>query len=549
MAALGAGLRLGRVMDGDKPAPQSRIGFYVREPRRAKMIAIITGLLLFCAAYGAVFAFFAPAFLVTFAVPLALFTVLVIWALPEGDYAPVQLLQPLYLGFFLILFLWPNYLAVALPGLPWITLLRAVALPLTGVLLVCISVSHVFRRRIAVVMGVDPWAWRLLVCFVAIQTFSIAISVNKSLSANQYISAQTNLTATAVISSFLFSRPGFSNLWIKIILAILVILCVIGVWEYRIGHVLWADHIPSFLRVEDKSVLKALGGSIRHGEHRVQATSTTALGLAEFLGLAAPFALHYVFGPYPIRLRIAAALLLPVTVTTVVITGSRLGLVLCLLGLLFYLLLWAALRWRRIKKSIVAPAIVIAYPAIFTSVIAATFFVGRLRIMVWGGGAEAASNEGRKHQWLEGLPKLFHRPWGHGEATAASVLQVYNGSTLTIDSYWLSILLDYGILGFIAFYGLFARMGWVATKELLVGDLSPELSLLLPIAVSMINFIVVKSVFSQDANHPLMFMLVGGALGLIYQAQKERSARKASAPIFTENQRAERGRRGEFAGR
>lgn len=528
-ATLGDRLRRRRGDDHREPDPPPRIGFYVREPRRGKMAAIIISLLLFCAAYGAAFALFAPSFLLNFAIPLAVSAMLAIWALPEGEYAPVQLIQPLYLAFFITLFLWPNYLAVAVPGLPWITLLRAFALPLTGVLLICLSVSRAFRRRIAVVMQVDPWVWRFLAGFVAIQAFSIAVSVNRGLSINQFISTQTNLTAIAVISCFLFAKPGFSKIWVRTILIITALLCFIGMWEQQTQRVLWADHIPTFLRIEDKHVLMALEGSTRRGEHRVQATSGTPLGLAEFLGLAAPFVLHYVLGPYSASRRIAGALLLPVTVVVIGVTGSRLGVVLCMSGLLFYLLLWAALYWRRSKKSILAPAIVLAYPMIFLGVIAATFVVGRLRMLVWGGGAEAASNAGRQLQWLQGVPKVLERPWGYGQSTAASVLQVYNGDLLTIDSYWLSMLLDYGFLGFIAFYGLFARSSWAATKELLKGDLSPELRLLLPIAVSLINFIVVKSVLSQEANHPLPYMLIGAALGLIYLAKEERSVRNASA--------------------
>ena len=37
------------------------------------------------------------------------------------------------------------------------------------------------------------------------------------------------------------------------------------------------------------------------------------------------------------------------------------------------------------------------------------------------------------------------------------MLQYYNGPTLTIDSYWLNVLLDYGVLGFFVFYGIFVN--------------------------------------------------------------------------------------------
>ena len=45
-----------------------------------------------------------------------------------------------------------------------------------------------------------------------------------------------------------------------------------------------------------------------------------------------------------------------------------------------------------------------------------------------------------------------------------------------------------------------------------------ELGLLLPMGVALLNFIVVKSVFSQDSNHPAVFMMLGGVVALGYRA-------------------------------
>src|SRR3546814_17828866 len=54
------------------------------------------------------------------------------------------------------------------------------------------------------------------------------------------------------------------------------------------------------------------------------------------------------------------------------------------------------------------------------------------------------------------IPKIFSHPLGHGIGTSAEVLGFTNpAGTLTIDSYYLVIALDYGIIGFLMFYGLF----------------------------------------------------------------------------------------------
>jgi hypothetical protein len=47
-----------------------------------------------------------------------------------------------------------------------------------------------------------------------------------------------------------------------------------------------------------------------------------------------------------------------------------------------------------------------------------------------------------------------------------------------------------------------------------------ELRLLMPLAVSVVNFVIVKAVLSQDSNHPLAFIMVGAIIALTYRARK-----------------------------
>jgi hypothetical protein len=49
-------------------------------------------------------------------------------------------LEPIFLCFFATLIMWPNYLAIALPSLPVVTLLRVFVVPLIAVFLICLSV-------------------------------------------------------------------------------------------------------------------------------------------------------------------------------------------------------------------------------------------------------------------------------------------------------------------------------------------------------------------------------------------------------------------------
>jgi O-antigen ligase len=158
----------------------------------------------------------------------------------------------------------------------------------------------------------------------------------------------------------------------------------------------------------------------------------------------------------------------------------------------------------------------------FCGAVAASFLVGRLHNLVWGDGSQDSSNQARIDQWILGVPKLLHHPYGYGIGMSADVLGYKSFGTLTIDSYYLAILLEEGIVGFILYYGMILATIYYCTSTLwkrrsLVG----ETGLLAPIAIALSAFFVEKSVFSEQDNHPLVFMMMGMAAALAYRTRME----------------------------
>jgi hypothetical protein len=515
---------LSRRFTGGKAAMAARpiLAGYRREMAPGWRLVILTVLALVALGYGMAFGYMAPARMMPLIAPLALLCGLVIWALPPGDYAPTQVLEPIFMAFFAALILWPNYLAIALPSLPWLTLLRIIGVPLIAVLLVCISVSSVFRGRLWDVLTTDKIMLWLLIGVVLMQTITLPLSRDPGMSLNRWIIAQVNWTAIFVVACVVFMRPGFAEYWVRVLLAMLFLLCAYGVWEARITHVPWAAHIPAFIRVEDENVQGILNGASRaaSGIYRVQGPQTTSLGFAEILGLAIPFAMHLSLDRYRLPERLYGIIFIPIAIWVIVLTDSRLGVVAALASVLFYLLIWALIRWRQNRASIFGPAIVLTFPLLFCAVVAATFLIGRLRHQVWGDGSQQASTDSRIDQWIMAIPKVGRNPVGHGMGQGADVLGFANqAGNITIDSYYISILLEIGVVGFILYYGLVLRSIWVATRTVVESRADQEIRLLLPIAVSLINYFIVKSVLSQDANHPLIFMMLGAVVALTYRAR------------------------------
>lgn len=494
-------------------------------PGRLVQAVLLLAFMGFCLFFGFFYGLTTPFLIKQLVIPIILLGLITVWALPDTKTAPTGALYGLSFAFIIVLFLWPNYLAVALPGLPWITLMRLVGGPLALVLAISYSMSPTFRAEMKEALNATPLVYKLLAGFVLIQVVTIAFSNQKDFSIQRVLNAQLTWTSIYFASAFVFLKPGRVHRWAIVLWAVTIIVCLMGLLEYKIGRPSWGAYVPNFLKIEDESVIRSLTGSARSatGIYRVQSTFSTPLGLAEFLALTAPFILHFVMFGQKLATRVAAAVTMPLMLYIVIVTDSRLGMVGFLLSFMLYLLLWSGLRWRADKASLLAPAIVLAYPAIFALFIASTMFVGRLRNMVWGGGDTAASTAARGTQWEMGIPKILKAPWGHGAGTSGDTLGFLSPIGIqTIDTYYLAIGLEYGVIGFVVYYGMLVASTYYAAKYA-VRSPKGELSYFMPAAIALANFIVIKSVFSQQDNHPLIFMLMGIVTAMVYRATRENS--------------------------
>jgi O-antigen ligase len=224
-------------------------------------------------------------------------------------------------------------------------------------------------------------------------------------------------------------------------------------------------------------------------------------------------------GRFSLWIKVAAGASLPLILYTILATDARLGAVGFFMSVLLYLLIWSFIQWRHVKGSLLGPAVFLAYPVIFCAFMAATFAIQRLRLIVWGGGSTTYSNQARIDQLHSGIPKILNRPVGYGAGQGADELGYVNlAGTMTIDNYYLLIALEYGILGFILYYGAIALVIYHAAKHSLLREPeSREHTFLIPVAISLSVFFIIKSIFSQMGNHTLQFMMIGMAAALIFR--------------------------------
>lgn len=452
---------------------------------------------------------------------------LLLWLLPETNRAPERLLIRGLFAYMIVLICWPDYIALDLPGLPWLTLIRLVGIPLALLFLIALSISREYRARGAAILGGAPIIWQLVVAFAVISALSVALSANPFFSLQKVIIAQINWTAIFFMSCYVFTVPNMLTRTAVLLWACAVFVCLLAIWEGHLGRVPWYGHIPSFLAIQDEAVLKVLSGSMRAGttKFRAQSKFGSSLGLGEYLALSTPFILHFAASAQRVVVRLAAVATLPVVGYAIFLTDSRLAAIGFLTSLAMYVLFLGILRIRRGKDDMVGSTIVFGYPAVLAVLLAATIFIGRIRARVWGDGSQQASNDARHAMYESGIPMILKHPQGFGFGMGGDTLGFRTpGGMLTIDTYYLTVGLEVGILGFLVYFGMMAAAIYRASRTL-VAHPEGEFEWLGPIAIALVNFIVIKSVFSGTENHPIVFMMLGIVAALAYRARQAEPAR------------------------
>ncbi|MGH7017937.1 MAG: O-antigen ligase family protein, partial [Caulobacteraceae bacterium] len=403
---------------GPKRVPQAIVVAPFRDDRRGRRplrraIGFAT-LAVFCLIYGLIYGFVTPYLIVPLLVPVGVLGLIVIWALPDLDRAPTKALGGLFFATLVLGAVWPNYLCIALPGLPWITVVRITSFPMAVILLICVSASPEFRDRTAQVLKATPILLWLVVAFTVLEVVSVGFSTDVGDSLQKLVVALVGWTAMFFASAYLFSCEGRMKAWAATMWAMAIGLGVLCCDEYHARHILWAGHIPHFLQVSDELMKRYLAGFGRNytNEYRTKGTFTTPLGMGEFFALAMPFVIQFVLGEYRTRTRILAGLSAAFLFIPILFTGSRTGMIGYFMAIMLYLPIWGLQRWRR--GDLLGPAVVLGYPAIGAVFLAATFVIGHLRRIVWGGGETASSNQGRYDQYHMAVPKVLHHPWGYG---------------------------------------------------------------------------------------------------------------------------------------
>lgn len=532
--------RYGRTIGGllhDVLRPEARLlPEYTRQtPSTRAFLFRIAGLIAVIAAgaiYGRLLATLPSNLLLVLLAPLAFMALIVIWVLPDRDTAPSVAMSKLLLAFFAVSVAWPDYLALQLPGLPWISFRRLFLAPMCLTLLICVSTSANFRKEMHDTLSAEPAMWKMLVAFIVLQLVSVPMSRDFAGGVKNFINYQINWTFVFFGSVYAFRESRNIDKFFKLFAAATIMIGAIGIVENINENTLWKEHIPSFLQVDLETMLGAMEPAYRLGLFRAKSVYSQPLPFAEIMALSTPLILYFIFTVKKTWHRIAFIAVDLVLLHVLTLPQSRLGVIGYLVSHALFIFVWSGRIWLRNRQSIGGPMITLAYPVIVLAVLGAIMTVGSLRQRVIGGSDTVYSDQARKMQKLLAQRILIKNPiLGHGPKQGPAVLGFVGGDGApTLDNYYLWIALDYGMIGFGLFYGMIL-LAIHRNFMIAVRDQGEDNNRALAIMTILVSFIIGKTVLSEEDNHSVLFILLGITMALMWKEEQKARLKAGTAQL------------------
>ena len=414
---------------------------------------------------------------------------------------------PIYIVFSIV---WPRYLAFSFGGGPDITparIMLAVLLLLWGWTLI----SPSCRRELFVSIRQNKLFFGLLSGYIVWRFITAFFSEVLGLSMYQYVKElfEALLMGFIVISAVRTTDHLWRLLHLLMLATLVVIL--VGVVEKIINSNPFSHFLFHGFHFSNEYVEEALADKTRSGKYRIESTFANPLLFVEYISFILPIAISVAVMSPSRMYRWMGALAVPGIVGLAAFTGSRSSLVVIALslGLLGLLLVVRAIRMKQFARVV----LMISFGTPLLTALVGTLMIWKgvdLSIVTGRSVDEMNSTHARLEMLNMAIPRFLEHPiLGFGNGLAAEVLGFNAGTQLTIDNYYISLILDSGLPGLLLFLSLFFVAAYTGIKVKSVGnDNLAFLGGLL--AMSIFSMLVVKSILSIPHNLP--YLVIAAAL-------------------------------------
>lgn len=451
-------------------------------------------------------------------VPIAFFTVVILWLLPDVKKASEPPFEKLLVALMATRILWPSYVAVVLPGLPWLTPPRLLLGAVLVLMLVHFSQNAESRRRVMQVLGHDPATFRLFSLFIGIAFFLVPFQ-GDPLDTLDFTAQRLVLNlAPMVVAAWLFVNAERITPVVRTMNIVLVITMLITLVENAMSMPPWAMNIPSFMKIDPMMLDVILSPQARIGDsrYRIRSTFPVVGYYSQYVGLIMPMLIYSMLkwrGPK----LVLVLLVVPLLLQTAWFINARTAFIALFMTLFGFggLIMARNIIYPKTKDALKTGMLIAFVLALLAIVAGALAGSHRLQMYTFGGVQHAGSNDTRDQQWANTWVQLRSNPIGVGMGNSPTYVGTTNSKVPfpIVDSLWINQLVDVGIVGFFAFYLCLLRLTWVGIITFLrAGSEAEEWSGAL--AMSTLIFITTSYVISHYDNLHLVFIVAAATLAL-----------------------------------
>ena len=468
---------------------------------------------------------------------VAVAAIVLLWVMPELPTVADSTIRRLFFAVVLVNLCVPVYYAFTIPGsgIPWVSLRRLVTFALVTVFGYNYAASSDFRKFIKGILSANYVTSSCVIGFYVLACLSILTSISPAATLDQAMTVFLEWYVAFFATLYVIRNEQQLQTLIFLLCCCAIFISAAGVVEYF----LWRN---LFLAILPEAVKEALAAGsptfqamitvlpLRDGHWRASSLFVNALSFAQFEALVAPIAFVWMAHGRSGRLRAFGAVVTVSVMFGIFASGSRGGYVALIVATAYFVAIWLIRKWKFERRSL-GPALVgFMGAAGFAVLIPLILFYPRVHNAVLGGGAEAASDEGRRVQWAMGITHIESNPiTGHGFGQGATIIGYFNpgASFPTVDSGILSMLVEVGVPGMVLFVGMVLSASWSGLRRYLT-DPSFNGALGGGLSAAMLAFLVYLTVLSQRDNHGYMFILIAC---VILQESFAKKARSESSGI------------------
>jgi O-antigen ligase len=422
----------------------------------------------------------------------------------------------------------PAYIPFKLDPLPGLNPIRVMFGLLAVVWVFAYISSPALKERLSQRLRGSPIGFFLIMAFAVWQL--VAAALGDAPVYSLYYSAKMMLTGVfffLVAVSIIRDDSDLKAFAVAVTLGAIVA-ATAAIVEWRIQANLFLRFLPS-----DPQELAALEWIIadksREGSYRVSGTFSHPLVLGEYLVMALPASLALIFINGKVSFRLLGWLAVPLILFGIYLSQTRSS-VLAVAMVAFVFMILTAIRGVRQRRSL---GIALAgWMSLVVAIGLSVFLVSASLYLAEGRNlSEAGSTEARFLMLERATRLVLDQPiQGYGPGTAAFKIGFLPGMrSLTIDSYFLSIAIESGLLGLVLWIAINIRSGHAAVVGSLSGSTQRAGVLYAAVAAMMAASIVMKLVLSLTTNINLLFVVFG--LCIVVTSLVTRSTRSSQGSL------------------